>query len=99
MILTKTEPFSKEEIQQLREQKKILSSLEMDLKRVALGLYRKSHGMAERFLQEAIKRKHEVDAEKLLPYMQRILIKVNNHMTAEDALMYSTRIQNYLLYK
>jgi len=81
------------------ENKIALSSLAMDLKRVALGLYRKSDTMAERFLHEAMKRKDEVDMKQLLPYMQHILMKVNDHIDADNALMYSTRIQNYVLYK
>jgi hypothetical protein len=82
-----------------------LSSLAMDLKRVALGLNRKSYVMADRFFTEALKRKEEIDISKLQPYMQTIikrielLSKLTNERRAEDALMYSTRIQNYVLYK
>ncbi|OGG34919.1 hypothetical protein A2363_01715 [Candidatus Gottesmanbacteria bacterium RIFOXYB1_FULL_47_11] len=81
------------------ENKIVLASLAMDLKRVALGLHRKSNSMADRFLQEAMQRKKEVDTKKLLPYMQHILMKLNSNIDAENALMYSTRIQNYVLYK
>jgi len=81
------------------ENKIVLASLAMDLKRVALGLHRKSNSMADRFLHEAMKRKEEVNIKKLFPYMQHILMKLNGHIDAEDALMYSTRIQNYVLYK
>lgn len=77
----------------------------MDLKRVALGLYRKSDSMADRFLHEAMKRKDEVNIHDLSPYMKNIVEQVGSlpkqdaiHK-AEDALMYSTRIQNYVLYK
>lgn len=79
--------------------KQLLGALAMDLKRVALGLYRKSDTTAERFLREAMKRKQEIDTKQLLPYMQQMLMNVNGHISAEDALMYSTRIQNYILYK
>lgn len=105
MVLTKTEPFTKEEIQQLCEQKKILSSLAMDLKRVALGIHRKSYSTADRFLDEAMKRKNEVNTSELLPYMKAIIEQVgslsdrDNINKSEDALMYSTRIQNYVLNK
>jgi len=77
----------------------------MDLKRVALGLHRKSYAMADKFYIEAMKRKSEIDAETLLPYMQKMLHKIqdleneHNDSKAENALMYSTRIQNYILYK
>lgn len=79
------------------DNKQLLSALAMDLKRVALGLYRKSDATAARFLIEAMKRKQEIDTQKLLPYMQQILTKVNEDINAEDALMYSTRIQNYVM--
>lgn len=87
------------------ENKIILSSLAMDLKRVALGIYKKSYNMADRFLLEAMKRQEEIDKTKLLPYMQTIIKNIgtladrNNTHKADDALMYSTRIQNYVLYK
>jgi len=82
-----------------------LSSLAMDLKRVALGLHRKSYGTADRFFIEAMKRKDEVKTHELLPYMQKIIKQVeslvnrSDEQKAEDALMYSVRIQNYVLYK
>ncbi len=87
------------------ENKIILSSLAMDLKRVALGLHRKSYGMADRFFNEAMKRREEVNKSELLPYMKTIINSIgvlanrDNIHKAEDALMYSTRIQNYVLYK
>ncbi|MBP9691255.1 hypothetical protein KBD81_04205 [Candidatus Woesebacteria bacterium] len=85
------------------DNKFILSSLAMDLKRVALGIHRGSHKTAERFYEEALKRKQEVNQESLVPYMQKILHNVEmlqnipEDRRAEDALMYSTRIQNYVL--
>ena len=87
------------------DNKIILGSLAMDLKRVALGLHRKSNSMANRFLTEAMKRKDEVNTHDLLPYMKTIIEQVSSLSDrdalhkAEDALMYSTRIQNYVLYK
>lgn len=77
----------------------------MDLKRVALGLHNKSYSMADRFFHEAMKRKKEVNTGELSPYMQTIIKHIDaladrdNTHKAEDALMYSTRIQNYVLYK
>jgi len=83
----------------------ILSALAMDLKRVALGLNRKSYSMAEKFLTEALKRKSEVKKDELLPYMQTMMDQIEklkiqgDAQNADDVLMYSTRIQNYVLYK
>jgi hypothetical protein len=87
------------------DNKQLLGALAMDLKRVALGLHRKSYAMADKFFIEAMKRSKEIDPSTLLPYMQTILINIqtltnqNNEQKAENALMYSTRIQNYILYK
>ncbi len=87
------------------ENKIVLSSLAMDLKRVALGLHRKSYRMADRFLLEADKQSKELKISELLPYMQTIIRQAGNLINrkdderAEDALLYSTRIQNYVLYK
>lgn len=82
----------------------VLSSLSMDLKRVALGLHRKSFVMADTFIREAQLRKQETDSTALAPYMQVILQKlddvftsVNDDTKAECALMYSTLIQNYVI--
>lgn len=81
----------------------ILSSLAMDLKRAALGYHRGSLAMAMRFLDEALKRKEELDRNELKSYIRNILDKTekpsqkNPQDLAEDLLMYSTRIQNYVL--
>ncbi len=56
--------------------KLILESLVMDLKRVAIGHQRKSFRMADRFLEEAIKRKEEVDRTKVKTYLHSILDNV-----------------------
>lgn len=85
--------------------KLVLASLAMDLKRVALGLHRGSSAMGVRFMQEAQKRKSEVDPSAMPAYMQSILEKVGHILqnqtdrTAEDALMYGTLLQNYTLKK
>ena len=81
----------------------ILESLSSDLKRVALGLNRGSMGMADRFTKEALERKKELDLKTIRPYMGKLLNKMeealknskNPERKAEDALMYSTLIQNY----
>ena len=73
----------------------ILESLASDLKRVALGLHRGSNNMAERFLEEALKRKSEVNTSDTAPYINTLLMKIDKNIDSEDALMYSTLIQNY----
>ena len=76
----------------------------MDLKRAALGYYRGSIEAADRFLDEAIKRKKEVDISSIKPYIKKILSDVeklrskNPADVAEDALMYSTLLQNAALF-
>lgn len=79
----------------------ILESLSMDLKRVALGLHRGSISMAERFMEEALRRKKEFDMKGLEPYVQKLIFRMehslkdkDNQKKAEDALMYSTLFQN-----
>lgn len=81
-----------------------LSSLSMDLKRVALGYHNGSITTAKRFLEEAIKRRDEVDKKKVRPYLRKILENLDelfsqkdNQKIAEDALMYSTIFQNAAL--
>lgn len=103
MIITKKEPFTKEEIENMDE-KVILGSLALDLKRAAMGFNRRSNTMAERFLHEALKRKNEVIKKDASSYISHLLEKMeqslkNNEIDrkGEDALMYSTLIQNYVL--
>jgi hypothetical protein len=80
--------------------KQILGALAMDLKRVAVGYFRGSTSMAERFFQEALKRKSELEYKNLKPYLviflNRIegLEKEEKDRAAEDALFYSTIFQN-----
>ena len=83
-----------------------LSSLALDLKRVALGYFRGSNSMAERFFKEALKRKHEIDSTKIKPYVKNLLtgfekiqFEKDEKRKAEDALMYSTLFQNASLAK
>jgi hypothetical protein len=88
----------------MNNNKIVLSSLALDLRRVAIGYYRGSSKMAERFLQEALKRKQEIDVVTIKPYLQKLLSKVDNisdeeddKQKAEDALMYSILFQNAAL--
>lgn len=76
----------------------ILESLASDLKRVALGLHRGSNTMAQRFLDEALKRKKEIKIKDVAPYIKNLLNKIDETINAEEALMFSTLIQNYTQY-
>lgn len=85
--------------------KLIIKSIASDLKRVALGLHRGSHAMANRFEKEALERRKEIDGSKLKPYlnkliedMEKVMSNTNIEKKAEDALMYSTLLQNYSQY-
>lgn len=84
-------------------QKVIIESLAMDLKRVALGLHRKSFQMASRFKQEALMRSQELKHQDNSNYLNLLLYKTKESLesederVAEDALMYSTLFQNYAL--
>jgi len=88
----------------MNDKKFILSSLALDLKRVAIGYHRGSYKMAERFYEEALKRVNEAKLLDLKPYLYKLLISVEQlslekdvMKKAEDALMYSTLFQNAVL--
>lgn len=83
-----------------------LSSLALDLKRVAFGYFRGSNNVAERFFEEALRRKREIDSTKTKPYIKNLLssfekikLEKDGKRKAEDALMYSTLFQNASLAK
>ena len=78
-----------------------LSSLALDLRRVAMGYHRGSTAMADRFLAEALRRKDEIKSSDVKPYVAKLLVKISSLKTiednsdkAEDALMYSILFQN-----
>ena len=86
------------------ETKIAISSLAMDLKRVALGYWKGSDKIAQRFADEALKRQGELKSASLKPYLRNLLEKLpsileqqDKKRLAEDALMYSTLFQNYAL--
>ena len=80
--------------------KEILGAIAMDLKRVALGYFRGSSSMVEKFFQEALKKRNEIDNKDLKPYLIKLLNDMENlkredgGKAAEDALFYSTIFQN-----
>ena len=82
--------------------KLVLESLVMDLKRVAVGYHRGSITMAKRFSEEALKREQEIDKSRVKPYIKKILQEIDQILhgkdeqkIAEDTLMISTLLQNY----
>lgn len=83
------------------DQKVVIESLAMDLKRVALGLQRGSFVMANRFRQEALAREEELENQNLSDYLKKLVINSkkillsDDERVAEDALMYSVLFQNY----
>lgn len=89
----------------MNQQKIIIESLAMDLKRVALGLNRGSLAMANRFKDEVSKREQELTSQKVSGYLKKLLIAMKKSLSkdgdrvSEDALMYSTLLQNYSLKK
>lgn len=81
-----------------------LASLSMDLKRVAMGYHRGSFVVANRFFEEALRRRGEINKTLLKPYLIKLLNNMDNFENekdkmkkAEDALMYSTLFQNAAL--
>ncbi len=85
----------------MNDRKLILSSLALDLRRVAQGYHRGSYRMADRFLEEALKRKTEAEKLEEKAYIKKFLKKLEDFRTekdttkkAEDALTYSVIFQN-----
>lgn len=80
--------------------KAIFGALSLDLKRVALGYFRGSTPMAERFFDEALKRKSELNKKEIKPYLFKFLFMMEDlkkekaEEAAEDALLCSTIFQN-----
>lgn len=80
--------------------KQIFGALALDLKRVAIGYFRGSTTLSEKFFQEALKRRDEIDSRNLKPYLIKLLKDMEKlkrekgDRAAEDALFYSTIFQN-----
>lgn len=89
----------------MNEQKIVMGALAMDLKRVALSLYRGSYKSASIFKSEALKRSSELEKLEIENYVKKLISEMknsladNNERTAEDALMYSTLFQNFAFRK
>jgi hypothetical protein len=83
----------------------ILSSLSLDLKRIAIAYHRGSDKMAERFIKEVDRWLKSVNTSELPAYINVLLKNLNKILRfkekeriAEDCLMYSTLFQNYSVY-
>lgn len=79
-----------------------ISSLAMDLKRIALAFHNGSNETGERFIIEANKRKSEIEIGQIKPYLvdhinslDKVFDREDKLHLAEDALMYSQIFQNY----
>lgn len=80
--------------------KMVLMSIASDLKRVAMGLHRNSKTTIDKFTQEVLCRKQEIDISLLDKYMQDWIAKLDLAVSnPDDALLLSTVIQNYSQYK
>ncbi len=83
----------------------IISSLAMDLKRVALSLYRGSLATANRFKTEALLRINELENESIDESLKTLVentkktLNSNVENTQDDILMFSTRFQNIITKK
>lgn len=86
----------------MSEERTIIESLAMDLKRVALGLQRGSNSMALRFKKEALRRQAELEKQTADDYLKKLITKSRDVLsrpaldTYEDVLMYSVLFQNYI---
>lgn len=79
----------------MKDQLNIIGALAMDLKRVSIGKYRGSDSVADRFWEEVIKRKSEIEISKTPKYIENLLNNLGNKEDFEKLLMYSTLLQNY----
>ena len=76
----------------------------MDLKRVALASYNHSEKVAGRFIAESLAKKNKIGVNYERPNVQRLLTSLDDVLSqkdsgklAEDALLYSTLLQNAAL--
>lgn len=85
----------------MNDQRIIIESLAMDLKRVAIGMQRGSTAMAERFKEEALQRGEELEQFKPNGYVRKLISGARETLLSkdpvayEDTLMYSTLFQNF----
>lgn len=80
----------------------LIATISVDLKRIALAYHSNSLTTGKKFISEVLNAKKYINSDTIEPYMEKILLKLdtvlindNNIELAEDALMYSTILQNY----
>lgn len=78
-----------------------LAALSMDVKRIALAYHENSLETGDRFVEESLKKIKVIDStefpkhvKKILNSLEKILLHNDKQKVAEDALMYSTILQN-----
>jgi len=88
----------------LIKKESLLMALSLDLKRVALASYKHSFKVADTFIQESLAKKNKIDASQERPHVKRLLTRLDDMLSqkdtaklAEDALLYSTLLQNAAL--
>ena len=88
----------------MNQNKIAISSLALDLKRVAILYFNGSEKSAQRFSDEVLKRAAEIDRDEIPQYIDEALKKVKVILEqkeksdkAKNALIYSTIFQNYVL--
>jgi len=81
-----------------------LAALSLDLKRVAMASYNHSDKVASRFIQESLDKKNKIDPTLHRPHVRHLLTTLDAVLSqkdtlklAEDALLYSTLLQNAAL--
>lgn len=81
--------------------KQLLQAISLDLKRAAIGFHSNSQKMAERFLQESIKRIERIDTSALPQTLRKTILTASQKLstptatTDEDALTYSTILLSF----
>ena len=86
----------------MNKNKLYLLSLSSDLTRITQSIQKGSFKNSQQFSYQAQKWLKKIDQTTLKPYMKKILKEIkkdlkqkNNLIKAEQALMYSTLVQNY----
>ena len=110
MIITKSTPYTKEQIKKLRElfDSYIKTVIDLETKVIDFNSFMNIRlndaKTARRFSQETLKRRTEIKEESVKPDLRKFIKKLPEILShkdkskiAEYALMYSTIFQNYAL--
>lgn len=79
----------------MTEEQQIIGALAMDLKRVAVAKHNNSKNVADRFWDEVMNRKMQIQRIKLPNYLTNLYSYLENHKDKDSLLMYSVILQNY----